>query len=133
LEYRTVVDIPQGDRGVIHPGHPPVIGAIPVAGGKKYLAGTLLKHAAGGAVPPADEVTGGTPAPAEQAELVLVQDVDTTGGAKTALCLLHGIVVSARLINAAGASGVPASAALIKTLSARGIYPLQGFDSSVMA
>jgi hypothetical protein len=116
---------------VIHPGHPPVIVAVLIAAGKIYKAGTLLKDAAAGAVASAAEVGGGTPVPAEQATAVLVEDVDTTGGARPALCLRHGMVVRARLLN--GASGAAASDAMAGTLPARGIYPTQGFDSSVMA
>jgi hypothetical protein len=133
MDYKTRVDIPRGDRGVVHPGHPPVIEAAEIAAGRKYLAGTLFRFAPGGAVPPADEVTGGTPAPAEQAELVLLEDVDTTDGAKIALCLRHGMAVRSRLINGEGSSDVAASDALVATLPARGIYPAQGFDSTKMA
>jgi hypothetical protein len=133
MDYKTTVDSPQGDRGVIHPGHPPIIEAVLIAAGKKYLAGTLFKFAASGAVPPADEVTGGSPAPAEQADCVLVEDVDTTGEAKPALCLMHGMAVRARLINAKGSTGVTASDALVNTLPARSIYPVQGFDVTKMA
>jgi hypothetical protein len=133
VDYKTTVDIPQGDRGVIHPGHPPVIEAVLIAAGRQYRSGTLFKSGASGAVPPADEVTSGTPAPAEQAELVLVEDIDTTGGAKLGLCLRHGMAVRARLINAAGGTDVTASDALVKTLPVRGIYPVQGFDTTKMA
>jgi hypothetical protein len=133
MDYKTTIDIPQGDRGVVHPGHPPVIGAVLIAAGRKYLAGTLFRLAPGGAVPPADAVIGETPSPAEQADCVLVEDVDTTDEAKLALCLRHGMVVRARLINAKGGTDAAASDALVETLPARGIYPVQGFDSTRIA
>jgi hypothetical protein len=131
-EYKESVEKQVGDRGVIHPGHPPVIVAVLIAATKNYRAGTLLKNAAGGAVASADEVTTGSPTPAEQAELVLVEDVDTASGARTALCLVHGMVVRARLLNGSSAP-VAASDAMAATLTARGIYPVQDFDYSVMA
>jgi hypothetical protein len=104
-----------------------------IAAGKKYRAGTLLKNAAGGAAASADEVTGESPAPAEQAELVLVEDVDTTEGARPARCLGHGMVVRARLLDGTGSEPAAAGDAMAATLPARGIYPVQGFDYSVMA
>ena len=128
-EYKWPVELPKGDRGVIHPGHPPVITAVLIAAGKNYQAGTLLKDGASGAVASAAEVTGSSPVPAEQATAVLVEDVDTTGGARTALCLRHGMVVRSRLLSGAGTA---ASDAMAGTLPARGIYPVQGFDYSVM-
>jgi hypothetical protein len=115
---------------VIHPGHPPVIVAALIAAGKNYQAGTLLKNAAGGAVASAAEVTGSSPVPAEQAELILVEDVNTDSGAGLARCLIHGMVVRGRLLGGAGAA---ATDAMVNTLPARGIYPAQGFDYSVMA
>jgi hypothetical protein len=128
-EYKQAAGAEAGDRGVIHPGHPPVIAAVLIAAGKNYRAGTLLKNAASGAVASAAEVTGGSPAPAEQAELVLAEDVDTAGGARPARCLMHGMAVRARLLDGTGAA---ASDAMAGTLAARGIYPVQGFDYSVM-
>jgi hypothetical protein len=101
-----------------------------IAAGKTYRAGTLLKNAASGAAASADEVTGAGAAPAEQAELVLVEDADTTAGAKPARCLAHGMAVRARLLKGDGSA---ASDAMAATLPARGIYPVQGFDYSVMA
>ena len=98
-EYKQTAGTDVGDRGVIHPGHPPVIGAVLIAAGKTYKAGTLLKNAAAGAVASAAEVTGASPVPAEQAELVLVEDVDTAGGARPARCLMHGMAVRARLLD----------------------------------
>jgi hypothetical protein len=100
-----------------------------IAAGKNYRAGTLLKNAASGAVASAAEVTGGSAVPAEQAELVLAEDADTAAGAKPARCLAHGMAVRARLLKG---DGSPASDAMAATLPARGIYPAQGFDYSVM-
>ncbi|MDR2186397.1 MAG: hypothetical protein LBO80_12140 [Treponema sp.] len=121
-----------GDRGVVLPGHPPVIDSAVIAAGKTYRAGTLLKYASGGAVASADAVTGGDPAPAEQADLVLLEDVDTTGAAKPARVLMHGLAVRARLLNGTGEDPAPASDAMADTLKNRGIYPLQGWDRSVV-
>jgi hypothetical protein len=104
--------------------------AVLIAAGNSYRAGTLLKNGASGAAASADAVTGENPAPAEQAELVLVEDVDTAGGARPALCLAHGMAVRARLLKG---DGTAASDAMAGTLPARGIYPVQGFDYSVMA
>jgi hypothetical protein len=131
-EYKKNIGEETGDRGVVHPGHPPVIGAVVIAAGKNYRAGTLLKYAAGGALAAANEVTGGTPVPADQADCVLVRDVDATSEAVPALCLLHGMVVRARLLCSAAAP-VAAGDALVATLAARGIYAAQNFDFSVMA
>jgi hypothetical protein len=118
-----------GDRGVLLPDHPPVIDSVVIAAGKTYQAGTLLKYASGGAVASADAVTVGTPVPAEQADAVLLEDVDTAGGAKPARVLLHGLVVRARLLNKDGGA---ASDAMADTLKNRGIYPLQGWDRSTV-
>jgi hypothetical protein len=121
-----------GDRGVLLPEHPPVIDSVLIAAGKTYQAGTLLKYAAGGAVASAAEVTGGSPAPADQADAVLLEDIDTTGAAKPARVLLHGIVVRARLLNGTGSSPAAASGAMVDTLKNRGIYALQAWDRSVV-
>jgi hypothetical protein len=130
-EYKKPAGTEAGDRGVIHPGHPPIIAAVLIAAGKNYKAGTLLKDGAAGAVASAAEVIESDPAPAEQATAVLVEDVDTADGARPARCLRHGMVVRSRLLN--GASGAAASDAMADTLTVRGIYPAQGFDYSVMA
>ena len=121
-----------GDRGVLLPDHPPVIDSVVIAAGKSYQAGTLLKYATGGAVASADATGGQSPTPADQADAVLLEDVDTTGAAKPARVLLHGLVVRARLLNGTGGSPVPASDAMADTLKNRGIYPLQGWDRSVV-
>jgi hypothetical protein len=121
-----------GGRGVVLPGHPPVIDSIVIAANKKYQAGTLLKYASGGAVASADATTGGSATPADQADAVLLEDVDTTGAAKPARVLLHGLAVRARLLNGTGSSAVPASDAMTDTLKNRGIYPLQSWDRSIV-
>jgi hypothetical protein len=132
-EYKTEIGKEVGDRGVVHPGHPPVIESVIIAAGKAYPAGTLLKYAASGALAAAKEVTGGSAVPAEQSDCVLVEDIDTTGEARPARCLLHGTVVRSRLLCSTG-TPEPASSALVEKLSARGIYAVQGgFDYSVMA
>jgi hypothetical protein len=132
-EYKTEIGKEVGYRGIVHPAHPPVIESVIIASGKSYRAGTLLKYASGGAVAAAKEVTGGSPVPADQSDCVLLEDIDTTGAAKPARCLLHGMVVRSRLLCS---TGTPAAASdgLADKLSARGIYPVQGgFDYSVMA
>jgi hypothetical protein len=121
-----------GDRGVVLPDHPPVIDSVLIAAGKTYQAGTLLKYASGGAVASADATTGQNATPADQADAVLLEDIDTTGAAKPARVLLHGLVVRARLLNGTGGSPVPASDAMADTLKNRGIYPLQSWDRSVV-
>ena len=121
-----------GDRGVVLPDHPPVIDSVVIAAGKTYRAGTLLKYASGGAVASADATSGQSPTPADQADAVLVEDIDTAGGAKPGRVLLHGLVVRARLLNGTGGSPVAASDAMADTLKNRGIYPLQGWDRSVV-
>lgn len=112
-----------GDRGVVHPLHPPVADAILVDAGKPLKAGTVLKAGASGALPAAES---DTPA------YVLIEDVDTSGGAKPARCVRHGTVVKARLIDASGATEAAASETLVGKLSAAGIYPVQDFDSTKM-
>jgi hypothetical protein len=121
-----------GDRGVVLPAHPPVVDSVLIAADKSYRAGTLLKYASGGAVASADAVTGESAAPADQADAVLLEDTDTAGAAKPARVLLHGLVVRARLLNGTGSSPVPASDAMADTLKNRGIYPLQGWDRSIV-
>jgi hypothetical protein len=121
-----------GDRGVLLPGHPPVIDSVLIAAGKAYQAGTLLKYAAGGAVASEDEVKGEGAAPAEQADAVLIEDIDTTDAAKPARILLHGMAVRARLLNGTGSSPAVASDVMVDTLKNRGIYALQAWDRSVV-
>ncbi|MDR2663069.1 MAG: hypothetical protein LBC31_08745 [Treponema sp.] len=121
-----------GDRGVLLPDHPPVIDSVLIAAGKTYQAGTLLKYAAGGAVASADATTGGSATPADQVDVVLLEDIDTTVAAKPARVLLHGLVVRARLLKGTGASPVAASDAMVDTLKNRGIYALQSWDRSVV-
>lgn len=123
MNFKTEGPEQVGDRGVIHPGHPPIVESFLIAQGAKLHAGTLMKKSGStGAVPTAD-----------QADFVLVQDVDTTDEAKVARCLCHGMVVKDRLIDASGANPVKASDTMIALLSARGIYVFQAFDYSVMA
>ncbi|MDR2048923.1 MAG: hypothetical protein LBP69_05665 [Treponema sp.] len=121
-----------GDRGVLLPDHPPVVDSVLIAADKAYQAGTLLKYASGGAVASADATTGESAAPAEQADAVLLEDVDTAEAAKPARVLLHGLVVWARLLNGTEDPPVPASDAMADTLKNRGIYPLQAWDRSTV-
>ncbi|MDR2020521.1 MAG: hypothetical protein LBQ14_07130 [Treponema sp.] len=121
-----------GDRGVVLPDHPPIVDSVLIAAGKTYQAGTLLKYASGGAVASADATAGQNATPADQVDAVLLEDIDTTGAAKPARVLLHGLVVRARLLNGTGGSPVPASDAMADTLKNRGIYPLQSWDRSVV-
>jgi hypothetical protein len=112
-----------GDRGVVHPMHPPIADSLLVDAGKPLKAGTVLKSGASGAAP-----AGETDTPT----YVLIEDVDTTGGPKPARCVRHGTVVKARLIDASGASEVAASNMLVVKLPAAGIYPVQDFDTTKM-
>jgi len=113
-----------GDRGVVHPMHPAIADAVLIASGKNLKAGTILKSGSFGALP-AEEEDGPV--------YVLLEDVDTTGGAKPARCVMHGTVVRARLIDASVTPAVTASDALVGELPAAGIYPVQAFDYTKMA
>jgi len=112
-----------GDRGVIHPMHPAIVDSLVIDAGKALKAGTVLKGGASGALPASD---------ADTPVYVLVEDVDTSGGARPARCIRHGTVVLARLIDASGATEVAASATLTGKLHNAGIYPVQDFDSTKM-
>lgn len=106
------------DRGVVHPGHPPVIehgvfGALT----KNLKAGTVLKLTSGKFAPAGDSDT-----PAG----VLLEDVAEHEGDVTAFVLRHGIAVRSRLLNYANGSETAASDTLAGKLPAAGIYLTQG-------
>ena len=117
------------DRGVIHPGHPPIIESHVIKSGQgKLRAGCVLSAGTGdGAVLAVD---------ADQPTLVLIQDVDTNDSTQDkiiARCMMHGPCVRARLLSTAGDTPTVASDTLVSKLPLRGIYPVQSFDYSVMA
>jgi len=110
-----------GDRGVVLPGHPPISAVLSVAGSKSLKAGTVLKTD-GDAMVPAGA--------ADTPSCVLVEDVDTTAGAKNARVLLHGMVVAARLRDYSAGSETAAGATLTAALRGAGIYAVQGWDNT---
>lgn len=106
------------DRGVVHPGHPPVIMMGQMKAETKSLkAGTVLGLADGvySAVG-----SGGTPA------AVLLEDVEAHTEVVTAEILRHGMVVRSRLLDHSTAAEAVADDALAGKLAAAGLYPVQG-------
>lgn len=106
-----------GDRGVVHTAHPPLIDTIVLTDGtKKYRAGTILKESSGVTTyepaAPADTLVAGR-------AVVLVQDTD--GKNAEWLGLRHGLVVSGRLLDHSGATAVAANATLKNQLPPLGI------------
>ncbi len=105
------------DRGVLHPGHPPVIelGTFGTAD-TGLKAGTVLK------------LTDGVYAAAAEADTpcaVLLEDVEAHTGNVLSGVLRHGIVVRSRLIDASAAEAA-ASDTLVNKLASAGIYLSQG-------
>ena len=106
------------DRGVVHPGHPPVIMMGQMKAETKALkAGTVLALADGvySAVG-----SSGTPA------AVLLEDVEGHTEVVTAEIIRHGMVVRSRLLDYSTAAEKLAEDALVNKLSATGLYPVQG-------
>lgn len=106
------------DRGVVHPGHPPVIMMGQMKAETKTLkAGTVLTLADGvySAVG-----SSGTPA------AVLLEDVEGHTEVVTAEIIRHGMVVKSRLLDHSTATEKLAEDALINKLTATGLYPVQG-------
>ena len=106
------------DRGVVHPGHPPVIMVGQMKAETKELkAGTVLQLADGvySAVG-----SSGTPA------AVLLEDVEAHAEVVTAEIIRHGMVVRSRLLDHSDATEKAAEAALADKLAATGLYPVQG-------
>lgn len=110
-----------GDRGVMHPMHPPVILAIQLQDKtKKYPAGTILKKGTGKAYTAADD--------ADTPGAVLVQNSDGETGVVQAA--FHGVCVRSRLKNASGASATTASDTLVAKLPAT-FWLAQAFEAEV--
>lgn len=110
-----------GDGGVVHPAHPPVVDTIVLTDPtKKFKAGTVLKESAGVTTyepaAPADALVAGK-------TCILVQDSDGVNG--ECLGLSHGMVVATRLLDHSGANAVAANATLKGKLPALGIHLTQ--------
>lgn len=103
------------DRGVVSPSHPPIIGVVEMAAsGSALKAGTILKLSSG-------KYSGASAS--DDPAAVLVQDVEAhSDGTVNARVLLHGLVVSSRLL--AGAQ-TAATDTLKNKLPATGIYLTQ--------
>lgn len=106
-----------GDRGVIHPSHPPVKDTIVLTDPTKvFKAGTILKEGAGVTTyepaAPADALVAGK-------TVVLVEDTD--GKNAEYIGLFHGMVVAGRLKDASGAEPVKAGATILAKLPPVGI------------
>ncbi len=112
-----------GDRGVVAPGHPPMLDTIVLTDETAvFNAGTVLRKSTGvdtyEAAAPADTLVEG-------ATCVLIQDTD--GKNPEYQGLFHGMVVSGRLIDASGADPVAAGDTLKGKLPAIGIHLTQLF------
>lgn len=103
------------DRGVVSPSHPPIIGVVEMAAsGSALKAGTILKLSSG-------KYSGASAS--DDPAAVLVQDVEAhSDGTVSARVLLHGLVVSSRLLTGAQTA---ATDTLKNKLPATGIYLTQ--------
>lgn len=110
------------DRGVVNPGHPPVIEKGTISAPSKALkAGTVLKLNAGKFAP-----AGIVDTPSA----VLLEDVDAGSEDAKAFALRHGLAVRSRLLDASG-DEKEASDTLAGKLPACGIYLVQaGWNES---
>lgn len=105
------------DRGVVHPGHPPVIQTGTFGSLSKNLkSGTVLKMSAGKFSPAGDSDTPSA---------VLLEDIPEHTEDVTAFVLRHGIVVRSRLLNYSNGSETAASDTLADKLPSAGIYLTQ--------
>lgn len=106
------------DRGVLHPGHPPVLEPGTFGQLDRALsAGTVLK------------LSGGKWEPAAEADTpagVLLEDVAAHTEDVRAFVLRHGIAVRSRLTDGSAAAEKAASDTLAGKLPACGIYLTQG-------
>ena len=108
------------DRGVLHPGHPPIVDYATLATSSKNLkAGTVLKSASGGLAPAGDS---DTPCAVLLAD-VPAHTAEATTGVPVAV---HGLVVKSRLFDYSSSSEAAASDTLTAKLPAAGIYLVQG-------
>ncbi|MBR0100162.1 MAG: hypothetical protein IJP90_10690 [Treponema sp.] len=104
------------DRGVLHPGHPPIFDFAKVTANRDIKAGTILKRAA-------DEtysVAGANDTPAG----ILLDDLKS-GSQDIVRIVRHGMVVKSRLINASGANDSEPTTAMLNKLPPEGIYLAQ--------
>lgn len=104
------------DRGVLHPGHPPVFDFAKVTASRDIKAGTILKRNADETYEPC----GASETPAG----VLLDDLEK-GSEDIARIVRHGMAVRSRLIDASGAADTAPSAAMLEKLPAEGIYLAQ--------
>lgn len=103
------------DRGVLHTGHPPIIGVVKLAAtGSALKAGTVLKISSG-----AYAAAGNSDTPAA----VLLEDVsEHASAAVNGRVLFHGLAVESRLLNA---SQEAPNSTLLGKLPGIGIYLTQ--------
>lgn len=106
------------DRGVLSSAHPPIIDRVTLAASTKGLkAGTILKSGDDGYEPAA---SADTPA------AVLLEDVAAHSSATaTAAAVVHGVVVSSRLLDHSDTVAADAGDTLKAKLPAAGIYLTQ--------
>lgn len=106
------------DRGVLHPGHPPIVDFVTLATSSKTLkAGTVLKSGEGGFAPAGDSDTPSA---------VLLEDVAAHASETVqAQAVVHGMVVKSRLLDFSDETEVAASDTLASKLPASGIYLTQ--------
>ena len=108
------------DRGVLHPGHPPIVDYATLAATSKNLkAGTVLKSASGGLTPAGDS---NTPCAVLLADVPAHASEATTG----VPVVVHGLVVRSRLLDFSSSEEAAASDTLAAKLPAAGIYLVQG-------
>lgn len=108
------------DRGVLHPGHPPIVDFVTLAASSKSLkAGTILKAGNNGFEPAGDSDTPSA---------VLLADVDAHASEATTGVPVarHGIVVRSRLLDFSSSAEAVASDTLTAKLPGAGIYLTQG-------
>ena len=106
------------DRGVLHPGHPPIVDFVTLATSSKALkAGTVLKSGEGGLAPAGDSDTPCA---------VLLEDVAAHASETVqAQAVVHGMVVKSRLLDFSDTEEAAASNTLAAKLPAAGIYLTQ--------
>lgn len=106
------------DRGVLHPGHPPIVDFVTLATSSKTLkAGTVLKSGEGGLAPAGDDDTPSA---------VLLEDVAAHASETVqAQAVVHGMVVKSRLLDFSDTEEAAASDTLAAKLPAAGIYLTQ--------
>ena len=106
------------ERGVLDAAHPPIIDQVTLAVNSKDLkAGTVLKSGTNGYEPAGDSDTP---------VAVLMEDVAAHASETAyAAILVHGVVVSSRLLDFSGESETSASETLKAKLPTAGIYLTQ--------